>query len=172
VVLVLHEKVLVDAVSGESDSGSTQTGQGALEAVPAGKCASVSPGLTVSECVSFSLLDYSNRHDNIRALPGVVSGLAGGLFEGFHVEAGEVGLGPAGRSEYSVQSALAVVSIFTGARVDGISLARHDTLNCAMFVPRRKHCFQLSRLGPVVTELVGWREGVLLSVGGYSESAR
>lgn len=37
-----------------------------------------------------------------RSLPRVVSGLTGGLLEGSHVEAGDVGLGPVGRSQCSV----------------------------------------------------------------------
>lgn len=37
-----------------------------------------------------------------RSLPRVISGLASGLFEGSHVEAGDVGLGPVGHSECSV----------------------------------------------------------------------
>lgn len=45
VMFILHEKVLVDAVSGESDGRSAQTGQGALESVPSGEGTSVSPCL-------------------------------------------------------------------------------------------------------------------------------
>lgn len=48
VVFILHEKVLVEAVSGEGDGGGTQTGQGALEPVPSGEGADVSPGLTAT----------------------------------------------------------------------------------------------------------------------------
>jgi hypothetical protein len=46
VVLVLEEEVFVSAVSGESDSRGAQTGQTALEAVPSGEGAFVSPSLT------------------------------------------------------------------------------------------------------------------------------
>lgn len=46
-----------------------------------------------------------------RSLPRVVSGLASGLFEGSHVEAGDVGLGPVGRSECSVGGAMVSHSV-------------------------------------------------------------
>ena len=46
VVLVFKEKVLVGAVSGESDGGGTEAGQGTLKTVPSGERALVSPGLT------------------------------------------------------------------------------------------------------------------------------
>lgn len=36
--------------------------------------------------------------DDVRSLPGIVSGLAGGGLEGAHVETGDVGFGPVGRS--------------------------------------------------------------------------
>jgi hypothetical protein len=78
VVLVGHEEVLVGAVSGERDRGGAKTGEGALETVPARERTLVSPRLS--------------------SLPGVVSGLAGGLPEGADVEASDVGLGPVGRS--------------------------------------------------------------------------
>lgn len=42
---------------------------------------------------------------NVRSLPGVVARLSGCFFERAHVEAGDVGFGPAGRSEKSVQLA-------------------------------------------------------------------
>lgn len=45
VVFILDEKVLVEAVSGERDGSGAQTGQGALESVPSGKGADVSPCL-------------------------------------------------------------------------------------------------------------------------------
>ena len=46
VVLVLQKEVFVGAVSGESNGGGSQTGEPALESVPAGECSLVSPGLT------------------------------------------------------------------------------------------------------------------------------
>lgn len=76
VMVVLEEEVLVAAVAGKGNGRDAQAGEGVLEAVPAGEGASVSPGLI--------------------SLPGIVSGSAGGLLEGPHVEAGDVGLGPAG----------------------------------------------------------------------------
>jgi hypothetical protein len=47
VVVLLHEQVLVGAVSGESDSCNTQTGEGALESVPPAELPCVSPPLTI-----------------------------------------------------------------------------------------------------------------------------
>lgn len=41
------EKVLIDAVSGEEDGGSSQTGEKSLEAVPSREGPCESPGLTV-----------------------------------------------------------------------------------------------------------------------------
>lgn len=75
VVLVLEEEMLVSAVGNEGDGRDTEAGEAVLEAVPAGVAALVSPSFV--------------------ALPGVVSRLTGGFLEGPHVEAGDVGLGPA-----------------------------------------------------------------------------
>lgn len=47
-MLVLHEKVLVDAVPGKSDGGCAKARQRALEAVESREGAGVSPGLTRS----------------------------------------------------------------------------------------------------------------------------
>jgi hypothetical protein len=107
VVLLLEEEVLVEAVSGESDGSCSQAGETSLEPVPSGEGALVSPcltggGLSVSgkvQRVRFGSeeMAYMVRID-VRSLPGIVSGLAGGSLEGAHVEAGDVGFGPVGRS--------------------------------------------------------------------------
>ena len=76
VVLLLQEKVLVGAVSGEQNGSCSQTRQGATESVPTCEGALKSP--------------------SIRSLPGVVSGLASGFLEGSQVEAGDVALGASG----------------------------------------------------------------------------
>jgi hypothetical protein len=49
VVLVLEEEVFVSAVSGKSDCRDAETGETALETVPACVGALVSPGLTARE---------------------------------------------------------------------------------------------------------------------------
>lgn len=59
-VFILKEKVLISTVSGESDDGSSKTGEGSLETVPTGEGAGVTPGLTVKRkyelaCVPFNL---------------------------------------------------------------------------------------------------------------------
>jgi len=72
VVVVGQEEVLVGAVAGEGDGSDAEAGEGSLETVESREGALVSPGLC--------------------PLPGVVSGLAGGLLEGSHVEAGNVRL--------------------------------------------------------------------------------
>lgn len=46
VVVVLQEEVLVGAVGSESDGGDAETGEEALEAVPAAERTSVAPGFT------------------------------------------------------------------------------------------------------------------------------
>lgn len=73
VVLLLQEKMLVSAVSGEQNGSCSQARQGATESVPTCEGALESP--------------------SIRSLPGVVSRLAGGFLEGSQVEAGNVALG-------------------------------------------------------------------------------
>lgn len=75
VVLVLKEKILVAAVGSEGDCRDAETGEAALETVPTGVGALVSPGLV--------------------SLPRIVSRLAGGCLERSHVEAGDVRLGSA-----------------------------------------------------------------------------
>lgn len=54
VVLVLHEKVLVCAVAGEKDRRRAEAGKGAAEAVPAGKGALKSPGITAKLSVTLA----------------------------------------------------------------------------------------------------------------------
>lgn len=49
VVLVLEEEVFVSAVSGETDCRDTETGETALETVPAAIGTLVSPGLAAEE---------------------------------------------------------------------------------------------------------------------------
>lgn len=44
---ILHEKVLIRAVSGERDGGYPETGEGGLESVPSGERAGVAPCLAV-----------------------------------------------------------------------------------------------------------------------------
>jgi hypothetical protein len=75
VVLVFKEEILVAAVGSEGDCRDAETGETALETVPTGVRALVSPGLI--------------------SLPGIVSRLAGGCLERSHVEASDVRLGSA-----------------------------------------------------------------------------
>lgn len=67
-VFILHEKVLVCAVSGEEDGGRAEAWQGAAETVPAGKGTLESPGITVN-FVKLSLALYCYRlRGNIEGL--------------------------------------------------------------------------------------------------------
>lgn len=47
VVLVLEEEVLVAAIAGKGDGGDAQAREAALETVPAGEGAGVSPGFAM-----------------------------------------------------------------------------------------------------------------------------
>lgn len=94
VVLILEEEVFVGAVYGEGDGGGAQSGESALVSVPSGEGALVPPSLTVS-LISTTPVMCSEWRLNARSLPGVVFRLTGGVHEGSHVEAGDVGLGPA-----------------------------------------------------------------------------
>lgn len=64
VVLVLEEEILVAAVNSESDCRDSETRETALETVPAGVGALVSPGLAERESVHRDLANnaiFSNR---------------------------------------------------------------------------------------------------------------
>ncbi len=103
-MLVGQEKVLVEAVAREGDDGGAQAGEGVAETVEAGEAACVAPGFTISfhRRVSLSLCWEGGRwfegggrgeaSGDVRALPGIVAGLAGGAAEGADVEARDVGL--------------------------------------------------------------------------------
>lgn len=96
VVLILDEEVFVAAVAGKGNSRNAQAGETALEALPAGVGSGISPGLAIGDGVLAIVTLLTGRDgDDQLSLPGIVSWLTGGLFKGPHVEAGDVGLGPA-----------------------------------------------------------------------------
>jgi hypothetical protein len=88
-VVVAEEDGLVGQVTSKGDSGDTETGERALESVPAREGTGVSPSLAVG---------LRQREDWIMAGgidvlsgPGVVAGLAGGSSELLRVETSEIG---------------------------------------------------------------------------------
>jgi hypothetical protein len=97
VVLVLKEEILVAAVGSESDCRDAETRETALETVPTGVGALVSPGLTERESVKRVLRTVRHLAVGFHglSLPRIVSRLAGGCLERSHVEASDVGLGSA-----------------------------------------------------------------------------
>lgn len=107
VVLILHEEVLVGAVSGEENGGRAEARQRALEAVEACERALETPGITTkTEQVSnyrkilsigpIEVRDVWEKKKDVRSLPGVVARSSSSLLEVTHVEAGDVGLAAGG----------------------------------------------------------------------------
>lgn len=73
-VVVLEEDGLVCEVTGKGDSGNTETGEGALESVPAREGTGVSPSLAM-DCVRERNWNMTGGGDVLSG-PGIVSGLA------------------------------------------------------------------------------------------------
>jgi len=78
-MFILDENSLVCEVTGKGDGRNSETREGALEAVPAGEWASVSPCLTVGR--------RSERVDRTKGRSGVTHYLAHGSFAGAPDEA-------------------------------------------------------------------------------------
>lgn len=101
VVLILHEEVLVGAVSGEENGSRAEARQRALEAVEACEGALETPGITSKD--KTLVFPTSNGPpwsglwiQNVRSLPGVVARSTSSLLELTHVEAGNAGLAAGG----------------------------------------------------------------------------
>jgi hypothetical protein len=72
VVLLLQEEVLVCAVGSESDGRNAQAGEEALEAVPPGEGASITPGLAKKEVnMKFNSCLDDRLIESVLASPGI-----------------------------------------------------------------------------------------------------